>query len=100
MDGDTLGSKAKKFDDSRNDFSGLCMDLIEKIPIKKIIYLILILVIAMNDVFIAEVLGSIKGAVEDNGTAPCPSTKGTFIQITFIVITYIVMSIFADSDLL
>jgi hypothetical protein len=100
MSGDTLGSKPKKSDDSRNDFSGICMDLIEKIPIKKIIYLILILLVAMNDVFIGEVLGSIKGSVEDDGTTVRPSTKGTMIQITFIVVTYIIMGIFADSGLL
>ena len=63
----------------------------EKIRIKSLIILILILLIVLSDVFVEYILEWFSSSAVDNGQ---PTTKGTFIQILIIII------LFAFADML
>ena len=91
--------KDQERDSSRDDLTGIGLDFLEKIPIKKMVYLFLICISVMNELFVQKILKSIPNTIDDS-ILECANFNGTIIQIVVIVILYAFVDIMIDNEII
>lgn len=89
-DSESIDSWDGSDDDNRDDLPSMFMLLLSNINIKIAVFIYLIGILLLSDVFVKNVLSQFPDAV---GTMGIPTTKGTLLQLLFLVILYLIVDL-------
>ena len=96
-DAPSVGAGTSADDLKPHDFPSMFARLVSKINLKVAVFLFLVGMFILSDMFVMNVLASFSGAVRDDET---PTSRGTIIQLVFIVLAYIAIDVLSSTGVL
>lgn len=80
----------------KGDLINVIVDFMNEINYKLVFFLFMIFLLLSSDVFLAQILSNINGAMELNTV----TTYGTIIQGLFLILFYIIADMLIKTDLI
>ena len=84
-----------KYDEGNSDFPSMGVELFKKINFKVALFMFLIGLIILSDMFIEKFI-----PIEYQDGTNNPNTKGTFLQLLVMVILYIIVDLLVQGNIL